>query len=407
MLRQIRMMLADKRGHAALMFAATLGPLLVAISMAIDYSQAVSTRADLQRLADAVAIASVQVLDQSEADARREGELVYDAGLAELSIGLIDPKLELGFVTTPKLKSNVTITATMKSVTGIKMSLTAKTNDIAVHATAEKEVGTLEIAVAADSTASMSGANIRSLRNGLTAFINTVMPDNLTPGKVRVAIVPFSRTVRLNGTIANQDWFLDRNLGTWSKRWCAGPRDGDYDMTDQTPYELPLTPLPDIANACPGQVLQPLTSDKASLLSIASNVQATGWGTANHIAASWVFRSLSPKWNTIWPTSNAPSIMSSARKIAVLMTDGINEFYTLERDVVGDAALPVACKNMRDAGIEIFVITLRLAKQDQGIYRDCASAPDQYVNADSALEMEAVFADIANRLKPTEVRLAY
>ena len=79
--------------------------------------------------------------------------------------------------------------------------------------------------------------------------------------------------------------------------------------------------------------LMPLTNDKARCMSKVKNLTAAG-GTAGHLGTAWAWYTLSPNWNTLWPTANqaAPKETAGLKKYAILMTDGE---YNTEYDTNG------------------------------------------------------------------------
>ena len=85
---KLKSLFRDTGGNLAIMFTIALIPILLAVNFAMDYSQASRMRADLQALADAVALAAVNKLPDAAA-AQKAGSDVYNAGIAEVRAGLL------------------------------------------------------------------------------------------------------------------------------------------------------------------------------------------------------------------------------------------------------------------------------------------------------------------------------
>ena len=120
---KLKSLFRDTGGNLAIMFTIALIPILLAVNFAMDYSQASRMRADLQALADAVALAAVNKLPD-EAAAQKAGSDVYNAGIAELRAGLLFDNLSIQDTTTPDLESHVTITGQFKSASGMTFNMT-------------------------------------------------------------------------------------------------------------------------------------------------------------------------------------------------------------------------------------------------------------------------------------------
>jgi Flp pilus assembly protein TadG len=386
------------------MFAALAAPILVAVTLAIDYAQAIKTRSNLQQIADQVAIASVSVLDRSEAEARNAGQAAFESGLLALGSTFAAEPLELAFSFTPEFKSTVTIAGTFTSTWGTSFKLLNKVARESVHAVAVKEIATLEIAVTADNSTSMSGSRIRALRDGLESFVTTLLP-NANSGQVRIAIVPFSQTVRLDPNDVEASWFSDKQVPSVANRACPGHRNGIVDVSDDTPETSPFDPYAGIVRGCPHAMTMPLTSDRERVLDRIKSMQATGAGTANNIAAAWALRTLSAKWKDVWAPNAAPATDHLVKKIAVLMTDGTNDLGRPGWNREADTTFKTVCKNFADANIEVYIITLKMSGTDKALYEDCAAGEGHFLNANSEIAMQDIFVSIANELAKTRVRL--
>jgi Flp pilus assembly protein TadG len=112
---------------------------------------------------------------------------------------------------------------------------------------------------------------------------------------------------------------------------CVSERTGTGAYTDAAPgsttwvgrnYDAKYVSKNVPGNPCPTATVQPLTSDIDSLKKKISSLSETG-STAGQIGLAWGWYSISPNFNTLWP-SNPAGVYSTANtlKAVILMTDG-------------------------------------------------------------------------------------
>jgi hypothetical protein len=163
--------------------------------------------------------------------------------------------------------------------------------------------------------------------------------------------------------------------------------------------------------------VQPLTSNKTTLLNAINNLQAGG-GTAGHLGTAWAWYTLSPNWNTLWP-SNAATAYGTAnlQKIAILMTDGdYNTQYSsggvgVDQNYVGscpDAANGCSgaqalsqCAAMKANGIVVYTVGFTIPSTDTtaiNLLTQCASDPSKFYSAADGTQLQQAFRDIAIKL---------
>jgi Flp pilus assembly protein TadG len=128
-------------------------------------------------------------------------------------------------------------------------------------------------------------------------------------------------------------WRVFRNpYGTL--RWfesssCVSERTGRDAYTDATPTSsarVGFAYTGTSGNTCPDARLMPLSSDKSAINGLIDDLEVVG-STAGQIGASWGWYTVSPSFNSLWPSSAAgaygdPDLL----KAVIIMTDG--EFNT-------------------------------------------------------------------------------
>jgi Mg-chelatase subunit ChlD len=130
--------------------------------------------------------------------------------------------------------------------------------DVSVNVEVTRESKGLEIALALDNTGSMaSNGKIQALKNATNELIGILFGDQTTPSHLKMSLVPFSQTVKLDTTTAlNNGWMdttgmsptarlnFDNNkyaFSVWAtmsnKSWggCVEARPNGYEETDDAP----------------------------------------------------------------------------------------------------------------------------------------------------------------------------
>jgi hypothetical protein len=249
----------------------------------------------------------------------------------------------------------------------------------------------------------------------------------------KVSIVPFTEDIRLPSSALNaargtalptskkisgttyylSDCVVER---TGTKKYTdAAPATGNYVMGHYTTNYTTVNGAKKGVCVVPSPV-QPLTSNKTTLLNAITNLQAGG-GTAGHLGTAWAWFTLSPNWNTLWPSNAAAAYgTTNLQKIAILMTDGdYNTQYSsngisVDQNYVGscpDAANGCStaqalslCSAMKAAGIVVYTVGFTVSTDQTAIdtLTQCASDPSKFYNAADGTQLQQAFRDIAIKL---------
>ncbi len=316
-----------------------------------------------------------------------------------------------------------------------------RTMDLPVEAQAIRSGSNIEVALVLDTTRSMSGNKLRSLKQAATAFVDTVVWDNQSRFYSKVALVPYSVGVNLGsyanaarGTLrsgtcttpgcASYRFRNARNQNvTFSASTCASERTGAEAYTDAPPstarvginYTSPN-------NRCLDSTLIPLTTNKSTLTSAIDALDAEG-STAGQIGIAWGWYALSRDFG-LWSGSSTPAAYGTEKvsKIAVIMTDG--EFNTahcngvvarnsgngsgvnddkINCDATNGNAINQAetlCTEMKKKNIVIYTIGFDIADDTaaQDVLRNCASGTSHAYLASTDAELQAAFREIGRKL---------
>jgi hypothetical protein len=155
--------------------------------------------------------------------------------------------------------------------------------------------------------------------------------------------------------------------------------------------------------------VMPLSKDRASRYSFFDGLGSSsiGGATPGHIGTAWTWYLLSPKWKTVF-TSNQPAEYGSARKVAVLMTDGeYNVHYA--SPTAREQALAL-CANMKAAGVEVYTVGFGFgqntvanasgnsSERAMDLLQQCASGNSYYYFPYNGQKLREAFQAIGNSI---------
>lgn len=309
----------------------------------------------------------------------------------------------------------------------------------------------LEVALVLDNTGSMGRlGKIGVLRTATVGLVEQLeQASALNPDRenaLRVALVPFSMTVRLDqpetyqrlpwmtgspthgsydGLFTEDRFAIHDRAGGWQGCVEARPSSGGHDIDEGVgggdARYVPYThPGGDPNQGCGLLPIQRLTSDTAAVKSAAERMQATG-NTNIPMGLIW-------GWHAIAPSGVGPFGAGAAYgrddtvKAIVLMTDGLNEInggggpnggpysgigYPSQGRIAGldagtsnagrskalDARLVELCRAVKAK--EVTVYAVRLLEGPMDVLSGCASDPSKYFNVTRVEDLDAVFGQIA------------
>lgn len=190
----------DRSGVTALTFALCAMLLLAVAFAAIDAARFSAARVDLQDALDASIVAAGVTNATDSATLNKVGG-AFMAGQLKASPDLLNLK--------------VTFTPGTKSVSGVA---TADVDpifmDLFTHSLVHLEVHsevvrgqdqTLELAMVLDTTGSMSGTKINTLKTASTSLVTKVLNGN-TKGEAKIAIIPFANYVNMGVASRTESW---------------------------------------------------------------------------------------------------------------------------------------------------------------------------------------------------------
>jgi Flp pilus assembly protein TadG len=259
----------------------------------------------------------------------------------------------------------------------------------------------------------------------------------------------------------NQLWNVYYAESTYSKwgrggGWWGGyiANDNPYNPATGTPYAAVADVNTIGPNRSCGPPLQPFLNNSTQLKNIINAYPPVfGGGTNGALGLAWGWRLISENWDGVWGVEVKPYDAPDNKKVVILMTDGENLWHSqggyapanynntnygdpsaygagadragsggvpLERfrqgkagwngnivngiDTAINAKLGRVCESMKAKGIQIFTITFLVNSSNlANVYRNCASQPEYYFNANSGGQLIEFYEQIAEQIKSVRI----
>ncbi len=192
-------------GNVVMIFGLSLTSLMGASGAAIDYSRYSNARQAISSASDAAALAGA--LSRGDATARKAAaQTVFEANLRNANfVGVVNADYQ-------NIQTN-------GANTGYRVEAKGKVKSMfgALTGTTELEVGGMaqaqsasddptEIAFVLDTTDSMEGDRIDTLKSAANGVLDEINKRAVTPGKIKIGIVPFAQYVNVGMANRNKSW---------------------------------------------------------------------------------------------------------------------------------------------------------------------------------------------------------
>lgn len=422
----IRSFLGDRRGNFAIIFALTLTPIAIAAAASVDISRAYIVETRLKAALDAAALAVGSASGLTNEQVQSIAQAYFDANYPIDVLGVPGTIMVTNSLTTVDISVKAQLPTVMMGVAGIKSLEVAATSQV------KRQGKKLEIVLVLDNTGSMNqGGRMTVLKQAAKDLIDTVASAAVTPGDVRIAIVPF--TTDVNVGVANKDanwlkWSWDlptqtcttegifnktttctqdvRTVAKNSWKGCVVDRDENFDVSISAPVIgnsatlFPANGNNTFNNQCSLRTIVPL-SNNWTMLKSEIDAMVAGGATNTTIGFVWGWQMLT---NGALLSNAAAPDPNSLEKVMVYLTDGINTYDRGGIDSCNgsshcprvDARSELVCAGIRNAGITVY--TVRLIEGNETLLRNCATHPSMYYSVNTASELTNVFKSIAQAL---------
>lgn len=244
---------AARAGNVAMIYALALLPSLAAVGAAVDLTRAMVVKMRLSEALDAAGLAVGGTVGMTEAEMTERAQKFFYANYPDDELGTV-----MSLNVTAGGNNLVTVAGSARIDTAFMGLFGIFYLDVSVNAEVTRESKGLEIALALDNTGSMaSNGKIQALKNATNELIGILFGDQNTPSHLKMSLVPFSQTVKVDtATFLSNNW-MDANgqnstaklnfnnnmyaFAVWAtmsnKSWggCLEARPNGYEETDDAP----------------------------------------------------------------------------------------------------------------------------------------------------------------------------
>jgi Flp pilus assembly protein TadG len=393
---------ADQRGGVVPIFALAIIPIIGLVGAAVDYSRGNAARTAMLAALDATALMLSR--DAAGMDPDQVSAKATSFFNAQFSRPEVTNLQVTGVLQNPQAGSFI-LDVTAKGTVPTTWIIGQQKLDISSNAQVKWGVKKLELALVLDNTGSMANnGKLTQLKTASHNLLTTLKNAAKQLGDVKVAIIPFDKTVNVGTAYASSGWvdYSVHNIQQAQWEGCVQDRDQPYDTDDTTPTTDFHTKYP--AVQCSSlTTIMPLTDvlDATGFTNLNSKIDAMAASGNTNVTIGLVWG-----WHAL--TANQPLTEGSdpapdKDKVIVLLTDGDNtQNRWSNSDSQIDPRTALACANAKAANIKIYAV--RVIDGNATLLRNCATKPSMYYNVNQASQLNSVFSSIAQNL--ANLRLA-
>ncbi len=243
----------SRGGNVAMIYALALLPSIAAVGSAVDLTRAMVVKMRLGEALDAAGLSVAGTVGLSEAEMTTKAQKFFFANYPDEELGTV-----LSLTVTPAGNNLVTVAGTARVDTSFMGLFGIPYLNVSVNAQVTRESKGLEIALVLDNTGSMaSNGKIQALKSATNELIGILFGDQNSPSHLKMSLVPFSQTVKVDTVSFLNNGFMDINgqsssarlnfdnnkyaFAVWAtmsnKSWggCVEARPSGYEETDDAP----------------------------------------------------------------------------------------------------------------------------------------------------------------------------
>lgn len=239
-----RRFVADRSGAVAMVFALSAVGMLGVGGLALDYARGARAKAALFAAADSAALAGARFVGTA-AEREDAARRTFEANLKASDYGLTNVSMRPENVQREGRNYGYRVGATGELPTSISKVLGFQEVGVSVLAEA---IGVLttptEVVMALDTTYSMTGWKISTLKDAATRLVDDLRPLAHGPDKLRFGIVPFAQYVNIGLSNRNKPWMNVPANWTETVNYCYDDRPVIGQSNCRTEYVPPTPPSP-------------------------------------------------------------------------------------------------------------------------------------------------------------------
>jgi len=401
-------------GSIAMIFALVITGIIGITALAVDMGRAYSVKSKMAAIMDSAALAGARAMVlQGKSDAQVEQIMLDYFNSNVASHGLENVVSGSPNVTVTRRQEEVAISAQTRTQTQFASSVGTDAVTQTHTATASMPTHDVEVAFALDFTGSMdwvaaggSQTKFEVLRTATQTSIGTLFDVATRDDSVRVAIAPWAETVRpesssIANLTGNASDICVSERGGWTVTSDVAPAPGDFIGHDKM--------VSDSGSAdCPSTTVLSMR-DKTQRAEVGNYITDMGppdGGTSGHMGAAWAWYLLSPNFSSVF--ASPAKDYGSAKKVAVIMSDGLFNLFNQENDTTNAEnesyrVFQELCTNMKtQREIKVFTVGFDLDGAPQRAkdeLRDCATSSDYFFDAKDQEALNRAFGRIVDEVK--------
>ena len=188
MLNQISAFASDSRGNFAIISSLLVVPLVMAVGLAVDASNIANTKSALQQAVDSAVLAVA-----------REGKDVSDNKANAIANTFLASNFNPKFTKLQVVKNGTEFSVKAQTNAGLSFGSMFGYRDWPVQAAATADIAysSYEIALVLDTTGSMKGGKLASMKDAVVGLIGSMSVQVNDTDKLKFATVPFSSFVNV------------------------------------------------------------------------------------------------------------------------------------------------------------------------------------------------------------------
>ncbi len=416
----------DKRGTVTMMFAIAAVPMMVFVGAGLDYVRASSAEATLQNAADSAALAAGASSLKTDTDLQNLIQHYVDVNTRKSS------SLKVTSVSrSTNANGDIIITVKANLGTVIMRLVGIKSFNLATRTRVSKSGGgKAEIVLVLDTTGSMAGSKIATLKTAANDLIADTIKANEGQAEplVKIGIVPFAQYVNIGVSRRNKSWIsvsddyqtsVTTCTGKGKKQkctttytdhkfyGCVGSRDYPYNVRDEAFSSQPVPGIMDVT--CSNEVTD-MTTNQTVLTSAIDALAASG-NTYIGAGLTWGWRMVSPDAPFTQGVTYGDMAKTSTSKYVILMTDGENTrapsypAHDSFSNSLANNLTTTICTNIKASNIKVFTVAFGVTDATTlNMLKSCATDKSYAYNAQDNAALTIAFSTISKKL--SKLRLA-
>ncbi|MCF6344204.1 MAG: Tad domain-containing protein [Devosiaceae bacterium] len=450
----------EDSGAFAVILALMIIPLMALAGAVVDYTKASSLRSEMQVATDSAALAVARVAKDDAVQMQIVAKDIYADNLFSTGIASQSTIVAIQIADGIRVDASYSMPTTFLQFIGINNL------DLAIFSEINISASNLEVALVLDTTFSMNGAKISSLKVAARDMVTTLMEEE-TGGTVKIGLVPFSRYVNIgmsnrnepgidvpdDYSVARPDYCRNtypdstrscdsrvetfpctrdgvqttcsrtiyynctgsRGAPVWvctprspaQFRWygCVGSRDYPLNIRDDSYGSEEVPGLLKSWNFCRSKPLTRLTNVRATVISGINAMNARD-KTYIPVGLIWGWRLLSQGI----PFTDAAPKSNDLKKVMVLMSDGDNTlspnypWHEVNNGSVADDLTEDLCDNIVNDDVIVYSIAFEVTNNaTRSLLEGCAGNGGSYFDANNSGELADAFEEIADELMKLRV----